>query len=116
MDKDYIIDETTKHVRKTLEGEGTGHDWWHINRVYKNATYIGKKEKANIFVVELGALLHDIADWKFYKGDESVGPRITKDWLEKLGGNETIIENVCDIVKEISFKGAEGESEDYVQI
>ena len=64
MDKKNVIRKTEEYVRKKLEGEGSGHDWWHIYRVRNIAVKIAKEESANIFVVELAALLHDIADWK----------------------------------------------------
>jgi len=70
-----IISKTKNYVRQTLEGEGSGHDWWHIHRVWKNALTIGKKENVDLYVVQLAALLHDIADFKFHGGDTSVGPK-----------------------------------------
>ncbi len=101
-----IINETEKYVRSKLEGEGFDHDWGHICRVWKNATHIGKNEDANMFVVELAALLHDIADWKFHDGDDSVGPKMARNWLEKLGVKEEAVSHVCDIIKDMSFKGS----------
>jgi uncharacterized protein len=101
-----IIEDTADHVRQLFIAEGTGHDWWHIRRVWHNARQIAVTEKADLFVVELGALLHDIADFKFHDGDETVGPRETRRWLEKLLVEETVIIKVCEIVKKISFKGA----------
>lgn len=106
MDKGAILKQTEDYVRKTLEGEGSGHDWYHIDRVRRNAVLIGKGENADLYIVELGALLHDIADWKFYGGDESAGPRVTKEWLQKVGADNAIMDHVCGIVKDISFKGA----------
>jgi len=106
MNKDYVLKQTKEYVRKNLEGEGTGHDWWHVYRVWKNAVHIGKKENADLFVVQLAALLHDIADWKFHKGDDSVAPRLAREWLEKINVKKDIISHVCDIIKNVSFKGA----------
>ncbi len=106
MDKGKIIKATEEYVRKTLEGEGSGHDWWHVDCVRKTALHIAKEEKADLFIVELGALLHDIADWKFHNGDETVAPRIAREWLEKQEADEQTIEHVCHIIKDISFKGA----------
>lgn len=106
MDKEEVVKQTAQYARKTLEGEGSGHDWWHVQRVWNNAVNIAKKEKADIFVIELAALLHDIADWKFYGGDDSVGPQKAREWLEKLNVEEDIISHVCEIIKELSFKGA----------
>lgn len=93
-------------MRKLLEGESSGHDWWHVYRVWKNAVYIGKRENADLFVVQLAALLHDIADWKFRVGDDSIGPKIARNWLEKLKVDESTIAHVCEIILEMSFKGA----------
>jgi uncharacterized protein len=106
MNKSAILKATKKHVRKTLEGEGSGHDWWHIYRVWMMSKRLAKGEKADMFVVELAALLHDIADWKFNKGRFDIGPKIARAWLEKLKVDEAAIAHVCEIVKNISFKGA----------
>ena len=72
MNKSKVINETAEFVRNKLQGEGSGHDWWHVYRVWQTAKVIAKKEKVDTFNVELAALLHDIADWKFYDGDEVV--------------------------------------------
>jgi len=106
MNKEQIIKKTAEYVRKNLEGECTGHDWWHVYRVVKNAIHISKQEKVDLFVVQLAALLHDIADWKFHKGDDSVAPRLAREWLEKMNVKEDIISHVCNIIKNVSFKGA----------
>ena len=107
MDKEKIIDKTKEFVRSKLEGEGSGHDWWHIYRVYNIAVSIAKTEKqeVDIFVVRLGALLHDIADWKFNNGDTDIGVKISRDFLESLNVDTETINHVADIVKNISFKG-----------
>ncbi len=110
MNKQEIIDITAKYVRETLEGEASGHDWWHVYRVWKMAQNIGQKENADMFVVELAALLHDIADYKMHGGDDSVGPRVAREWLEKQGVDEEIISHVCEIIKEASFRGAKVET------
>ena len=107
MDKEKIIEKTKEFVRNKLEGEGSGHDWWHIYRVYNIAISIAKAEnkEVDIFVVKLGALLHDIADWKFNNGDTNVGANISKDFLQSLKVDNETINHVADIVKNISFKG-----------
>jgi uncharacterized protein len=74
--------------------------------VWKNAVHIGKLEKVDLFVVELAALLHDIADWKFHDGNEDIGPQLARDWLESLFVDENVISHVCEIIQDISFKGA----------
>jgi len=105
MNKDQIIEKTRVFVKNRLLGEGSGHDWWHVYRVWKSAVHIGEMEKADMFVVQLAALLHDIADWKFHNGDETVGPKVAGEWLEKLQVDEDIISHVCGIIKNVSFKG-----------
>jgi uncharacterized protein len=110
MNKQEIIDATAKYAEETLRGESSGHDWWHVYRVWKNAQNIGQKENADMFIVELAALLHDIADYKMYGGDDTVGPRIAREWLEKQSADEEVIKHVCEIIKEASFKGAKVES------
>lgn len=105
MDNKLIIDKTKEFVKNKLGGEGTGHDWWHILRVYKTSVYIGEKENADMFVVELTALLHDIADWKFNDGNSDIGPKISSDWLKSLGVDVTIINKITNIIRTISFKG-----------
>ena len=80
-----ILNLTKVFVRKKLEGEGTGHDYYHIERVVKIAEIISKEEgQGDLFLIKLAALLHDIADWKFYNADETVGPKVAKEFLEKL--------------------------------
>jgi len=105
MDKKLVINKTKDYVKSKLDGEGTGHDFWHILRVYKTAIYIGEKEKADLFVVSLAALLHDIADWKFNEGNSDIGPKLSREWLETLGVEEHIIDRVTNIIGTISFKG-----------
>lgn len=106
MNKRLIIQQTADHVKKVMQGEGSGHDWWHAYRVWKMAIHIGKREKADMFIVELAALLHDIADYKFNDGDEEIGPKTATMWLKSLGVNENIIEHICQIIRDASFKGA----------
>lgn len=106
MNKPEIIQKTADHVKELFLSEGTGHDWWHIYRVWKLAEHIAADEEADLFVVELGALLHDIADFKFHGGDDSVGPREARKWLTSLAVDGEIIEKVCHIVENVSFKGA----------
>ena len=105
-DSDSLTGKTAEYVRSLLVGEGSGHDWWHIYRVWKMSVRIAKEENANLLVVELGALLHDIADWKFNDGDEEVGPAKARAWLQNLMVDEEVIAQVCQIVRDISYKGA----------
>lgn len=106
MNKEQIINQTAEYIKTRLDGDGSGHDWWHVYRVWKNAVHIGKHEQADMFVVELAALLHDIADWKFHDGNEDVGPQLARKWLEGLSVEENIVSHVCLIIQDVSFKGA----------
>lgn len=101
-----IIQKTLEYVRQTLAGAEGGHDWWHIYRVWKLTKKIGAEEDADLFVIELAALLHDIADPKFHDGDEEIGPKLAKEFLEKQGIDEPIIDLVDKIIRNISFKNS----------
>ncbi len=101
-----VIRKTADYVRELLGRDASGHDWWHIHRVRRLALRIGQGEGADLFVVELAALLHDVADWKFHDGDETVGPRRARQWLSGLDIEQATIDHVCDIIAHVSFKGA----------
>lgn len=90
-----------------MQGESSGHDWWHIYRVWQTSLYIAARENVDSDIVQLAALLHDIGDWKFHAGDESVGPRLAREWLQSLAVDETVITHVCTIIANLSFKGAD---------
>ncbi len=111
MNNQGIIVKVIYKVRQKLEGEGSGHDWWHVYRVWKMAQHIGKEENANMFVVELAALLHDIADWKSHGGNDTVGPRVARQILSEHGVSEDVINHVCEIISTMDFKGAGVKSE-----
>ncbi|NBU80996.1 MAG: HD domain-containing protein [Flavobacteriaceae bacterium] len=100
-----IIDKTILFVKEKLKNAEGGHDWFHIERVYKNSLLIAREEDCDIMVVKLGALLHDIADSKFNDGDESVGPKTARTFLESENISEEIIVHVINIIENISFKG-----------
>ncbi len=100
-----IIDKTILFVKEQLQEAEGGHDWFHTQRVYRNALLIAENEICNLEIVKLGALLHDIADSKFHEGDETVGPTIARDFLEKEKVNEETINHVLNIIENISFKG-----------
>ena len=105
MTQDILINTTIRFVKKTLaEAEG-GHDWWHIFRVWQLAKNIAITENVNLLVVELGALLHDIADSKFHNGDETIGPRIALEFLQSEGVDKITSEHVTNIIENISFGG-----------
>ena len=98
-----LLDQTALFIRNLLEGEGSGHDWWHIHRVRNNAIHIAKAYEVNRFVVEMAALLHDIADHKLHGGDEEIGPRKAREWMKGLEVEENIQEQVIQIMEELSF-------------
>jgi len=106
MNKAQILQNTIAFVKETLKGAEGGHDWFHIERVFNSAKLIAKEEEPiDAFVVSLGALLHDIADSKFHNGDETIGPKVAREFLEKQQVSATIIEHIENIIKHISYKG-----------
>ncbi|WP_374402471.1 HD domain-containing protein [Flavobacterium sp.] len=100
-----IINNTILFVKNQLTHAEGGHDWFHIERVYKNALLIAEEEECDLTVVKLAALLHDIADSKFHGGDEMVGPKTARTFLESQNVSEDIILHVIAIIENISFKG-----------
>ncbi|HSQ44920.1 MAG TPA: HD domain-containing protein [Ginsengibacter sp.] len=113
MSNEEIINATIAFVKKELQGAEGGHDWWHIERVWTNAKLIARTESVNIFIVELAALLHDIADAKFYDGDENIGPKKAKEFLENFAIDAEIINHIEVIIRNISFKGGNFENNFY---
>lgn len=105
MNSNKVIENTIAYVKKELKSAEGGHDWFHIERVYKNALLIAKTEDVDLLIVSLGALLHDIADSKFYDGDETIGPKKANEFLATENVAEEVIEHVINIIKNISFKG-----------
>ena len=95
---------TINFVKEKLEGAEAGHDWFHIERVWKLSKKIAEQEGGNLEVIELSALLHDIADPKFHNGDETLALKISKDFLEEIHVNAKLIEQVLFVIKNISFK------------
>ena len=105
MSQQSIINQTVEFVKQTLAYAEGGHDWWHIWRVWQLSKKIAETEAASLFVVELGALLHDIADSKFHNGNEELGPQKAREFLSSVGVEETDIRHVEQIISHISFKG-----------
>ncbi|CAL2105717.1 HD domain-containing protein [Tenacibaculum sp. 190524A02b] len=105
MDKTQIINNTIDFVKESLKGAEGGHDYFHVERVYRNSLLIAKTEEVDEFVVSLGALLHDIADSKFYNGDETIGPKKARQFLQSEGVENEVIVHVEKIIVNISFKG-----------
>jgi len=99
------INKTIAFVKEQLTNAEGGHDWFHIERVYKNSLLISKNENVDVFIVQLGALLHDIADSKFHNGDETVGPKVAREFLFNINVDSKAIEHVIKIIENISFKG-----------
>ncbi|MBD1365546.1 HD domain-containing protein [Mucilaginibacter sp. ZT4R22] len=101
-----IIARTTVFVQDTLKNAEGGHDWWHIQRVHTNAKRIAQTEKADFLIVELAALLHDIADSKFHNGDEEIGPKTAGDFLNSINVDSAVVEHVQQIIRHMSFKSS----------
>ena len=100
-----LIQKTKIFVQQQLENAEGGHDWFHILRVYNNALLIAQNESCNLEIVQLGALLHDIADSKFHHGDETIGPKKARDFLELEKVDPEVVRQVVLIIENISFKG-----------
>lgn len=99
-----IIDKATEFVKRIFENDYSGHDYFHTLRVYKMATNIAMKENANLEIVQLVALLHDVDDIKLSpetheNKDKAVG------FLRENNVGEDIIQSICQIIGEISFAG-----------
>ena len=109
MNTPDLINNTILFVKQKLENAEGGHDWFHIERVYKNALLIADGEDCDTMVVKLGALLHDIADSKFHNGDETIGPKIAREFLESENVDVVTIQHVINIIENISFKGGNTE-------
>lgn len=106
MNQREVIQSVAHEVRMRLQGEGSGHDWWHVLRVWNMAKHLCEQERADFFVVELAALLHDVADWKFHDGDDTVGPRVAREILEEQDVDSHVVDHVANIISTMSFKGA----------
>lgn len=111
MNKQQIINNAEAFVKNALKNAEGGHDWFHILRVWNNAKLIAKNENVDGFIVELGALLHDIADSKFHDGDETIGPKIAREFLESQRVDDSIIVHIENIISNISFKGGNFEQQ-----
>ncbi|WP_025743563.1 HD domain-containing protein [Aquimarina pacifica] len=105
MTQKEIIAKTIDFVKETLSEAEGGHDWFHILRVYNTSKLIASTEEVDLFIVSLGALLHDIADSKFHNGDETIGPKVAQKFLEEVSVEKSSIKHVINIIENISFKG-----------
>ncbi len=106
-----LLENTIQFVKQTLKNAEAGHDWFHTERVYKNAVKIAKEENCKLQIVEISALLHDIADAKFHNGDEDLALEITEKFLNEQNAEENFIAQVLFIIKNISFKNKEEQPE-----
>jgi uncharacterized protein len=109
MTQNDIIQKTTEYIKQEFGDDSSGHDWWHIYRVWKNAAAICKHEQADLFIVQLAALLHDLDDWKFNESEDET-PHRAKAWMESCGVDSKINDAVCEIIMNISYKGAQVEN------
>ena len=109
MTQNDIIQKTSAYIKQEFSDDSSGHDWWHIYRVWKNAIAICEQERADRFTVELAALLHDLDDWKFNENEDET-PSRAKAWMESCDVNSEMIEKVCEIIMHISYKGARVEN------
>ncbi len=105
MNQNDIIQRTAKYIKQEFSNDSSGHDWWHIHRVWKTSIAICEQEKADSFIVQLAALLHDLDDWKFNDSDDET-PLRAKAWLESCGVDSVTTQTVCNIIMHISYKGA----------
>lgn len=105
MSQKEILLKTEDFIKSKFTGEGSGHDWWHIHRVRNLALNIAKKENADLFIVELAALLHDLGDHKLHNGIDKTS-ELSRKWLFEIEAEEEIINHVCQIVSDVSYKGA----------
>ncbi len=106
-----LVEKICEYMREKQLGEASGHDWWHTKRVYEMAMYLcdAQTEEVNKEVVALGALLHDIEDWKFNDGDETAGPRAARNLLQELNASEDMIKQIEKIIIDLSFKGGKNQ-------
>ncbi|HNV72513.1 MAG TPA: HD domain-containing protein, partial [Candidatus Ozemobacteraceae bacterium] len=104
-DNQELVTRVTSAVRSALSDAEGGHDWWHTHRVWQMACRLAQAERAELLIVELGALLHDVADAKFHDGDETAGPRKTEAILTNCGATKPVIDTVRNLVAHVSFKG-----------
>jgi len=109
MTQNDIIQKTMEYIKQEFGDDSSGHDWWHIYRVWKNAITICKQEKVDLFIVQLTALLHDLDDWKFNESEDET-PHRAKAWMESCGVDSKINVAVCEIIMHVSYKGAQVEN------
>lgn len=104
INQEEVLTRTKEFVYNELHREPSGHDWWHIVRVSKMAKRIAVVEKANLFICEMAALLHDIADEKLNESEEEGIKKVTN-WLTEIAVDEDTTNSIIEIVSTLSFKG-----------
>lgn len=107
---EQVVKRTVEYMKERLSNESSGHDWWHTYRVWEMGKKIATSEGADLYVVELACLLHEIADYKFHGGDEEIGPRLAGEWLQEFPIEFPIVNHVTNIISTSSFKGANAEN------
>jgi uncharacterized protein len=105
MTPDELIEKTAAYVKGEFENDSSGHDWWHIYRVWKNALAICRHEKADLLTVELAALLHDLDDWKLAPSADGTPVRAAA-WLRQMDVDPALSAHICEIIAHLSYKGA----------
>ncbi len=105
MTQQDILQKTAEYIKQEFSDDSSGHDWWHIYRVWKNAITICEHEQGDSFIVQLAALLHDLDDWKFNDSEDET-PLRAKAWLDSFNLDSSITDKVCSIITHISYKGA----------
>ena len=113
MNKTLMIEKTKEFVKNKLYGEGSGHDWFHIERVYNLAKYIAQKENANTFIVEMTALLHDIDDWKFSNTNDT-NTTVTEEFLKSIEIDDESLKTIINIIQTMSYKGGVVDSTQHI--
>ena len=106
MNREAILKKTKEFVKQSFKGAEGGHDWFHTKRVLENSVHIAREENANLFVVQLAALLHDIADSKFHDGDETLGPKVASEFLKEQKVDQVSREHIVKIIESVSFKNS----------
>lgn len=109
MNQQDIIQKTAEYIKQEFSNDSSGHDWWHIYRVWKNALAINETEKGDSFIIQLAALLHDLDDWKFNESEDET-PLRARLWLDSCSIEPHLADKVCSIIKHISYKGAHVEN------
>jgi uncharacterized protein len=106
LDRADLLETIAARVQDKLHDDCSGHDWWHVARVRNLAVRLAEHEGADVYIVELAALMHDVSDYKLNGGDHEEGARIARIWLLELGETNVYAEKVAEIVAGVSFKGA----------